>query len=200
MPINHSLFGSYITKKFSDMFPSWEEFQLETTNNPLLLNKDGTQIMEPYYMMQTYYLLYSHYGNSTVANLDPNQFEFKLFSIIAQYGPTWAKKLEIQKKLRELSESDELFLSSRAIYNHSFNPSTEPSTSTLEELTTINDQNTSAQKKSKLSGYMDLYLVLQDDITHDYLTKFSGLFLKIVEPQDSLWYVSGDLTDDGGEE
>jgi hypothetical protein len=35
-----------------------------------------------------YYLLYARYGNNPIANRDENQFKFKIFSVIFQYGPT----------------------------------------------------------------------------------------------------------------
>ena len=43
-----------------------------------------------------YYLLYAKYGNSPIANFDENQFKYKIFTIIFQYGPTWEKRLDIQ--------------------------------------------------------------------------------------------------------
>ena len=48
---------------------------------------------------------------------------------------------------------DDLVKGSKQIVNHSYNPSTAPSTSTLEELTTINEQNTNNYKKGKLDAY-----------------------------------------------
>lgn len=68
------------------------------------------------------------------------------------YGPAWERRLEIQDTLRTMSE-DELIKGSKQIVNHSYNPSTAPSTSTLEELTTINEQNTNNYKKGKLDAY-----------------------------------------------
>lgn len=35
-----------------------------------------------------FYLLYARYGNNPIANYDENQFKYKMFSIIFQYGPT----------------------------------------------------------------------------------------------------------------
>ena len=44
-----------------------------------------------------------------------------------------------------LSEED-IRLGSKAIYNQALNPQTEPSTKSLEELTYINQQNTTTQR------------------------------------------------------
>lgn len=35
-----------------------------------------------------YYLLYARYGNNPIANFDQEQWKYKIFSIIFQYGPT----------------------------------------------------------------------------------------------------------------
>ena len=53
-----------------------------------------------------YYLLYARYGNTPIANYDENQWKYKMFSIIFQYGPTWEKRLDIQTTLRGLQLSD----------------------------------------------------------------------------------------------
>ena len=53
-----------------------------------------------------YYLLYARYGNTPIANYDENQWKYKMFSIIFQYGPTWEKRLDIQTTLRGLQISD----------------------------------------------------------------------------------------------
>ena len=53
-----------------------------------------------------YYLLYARYGNTPIANYDENQWKYKMFSIIFQYGPTWEKRLDIQTTLRGLQIAD----------------------------------------------------------------------------------------------
>ena len=88
-----------------------------------------------------YYLLYARYGNSSIANSDENQFKYKVFSTIYIGGATWAKKQEIQDKLREVTE-DEILVGTKAINNHAYNPQTAPTTDTVEELDYINEQNT----------------------------------------------------------
>lgn len=53
-----------------------------------------------------YYLLYARYGNTPIANYDENQFKYKIFSVIFQYGPTWEKRLAVQGILRNMSIND----------------------------------------------------------------------------------------------
>lgn len=177
------LYGNYRNRKFTDIWGSVDEF-LEAYNN----NGIGTTISDDS-ATTLYYLLYAKYGNSTVASSDENQFIYKVMSTIFMYGPTWEKRLEIQKALREM-DLEELRESAKAIYNHSFNPSTLPSTDTLDELTTINDQNVTKHKRSKTDAYALLISLLEKDVTKEFIDKFSKLFLVIVEPELPLWYVT----------
>ena len=125
-----------------------------------------------------YYLLYARYGNSSIRNWDETQFKYKLFSTIFMYGPSWEKRLEVQAKLRALKE-EELTLGAKQIFNHSYNPSTAPSTDTLDELTTINDQNVTKNQRSKLDAYNLLLSLLETDVTNEFLNKFKPLFMQI---------------------
>ena len=125
-----------------------------------------------------YYLLYARYGNSSIRNWDETQFKYKLFSTIFMYGPSWEKRLEVQAKLRDLGDS-ELTLGAKQIFNHSYNPSTPPSTDTLDELTTINEQNVTKNKRSKLDAYNLLLSLLETDVTNEFLNKFKPLFMQI---------------------
>ena len=127
-----------LTKKFTDIYSSYTTFKTDYDASALngAISSDNLQIL--------YYLLYAKYGNNHITNLDENQFKYKLFSIIWQYGPTWEKRLEIQGNLRafntDFSDPDDptkskaLLEGAKAIYNHAYNPSTEPSTQSLEEL------------------------------------------------------------------
>lgn len=129
-----------------------------------------------------YYLLYATYGNSPIANYDVNQFKYKMWSIIFRDGPSWEKRLGIQATLRGLTEA-ELMQGAKAIYNHAFNPSCDPSTSSLTELDYINDQNTTNYQKSKLDAYGQLWEILKLDITSEFIGKFKECFKKFVIPE-----------------
>lgn len=139
-----------------------------------------------------YFLLRSRYANTPIANYDVNQFKEKVFSIIWQYGPTWEKRLDIQERLRKLSDADELFEGSKAIYNHAYNPSSTPSTSSLDELEYINDQNTTGYKKSKMDAYTQLWDLLNTDVTNEFLAKFAVCFKKFAQPENMWLFVNED--------
>ena len=180
------MFGNYRTKKFSDIYSNVDTFlsDYENVGIPNLITTTNATTL--------FYLLYARYGNSTIANFDQNQFKYKLFSTIFQYGPTWEKELEIQAELRGLT-ADEIREGSRAIYNKALNPNTAPTT---EELDYISEQNTTKYKKSKIEGYGLLMELLKRDVTEEFLNKFKKLFIYIVEPYKPQWYVE----EEGGEE
>lgn len=183
--LNNSLYGNYRTRKFTDIYDNVDAFLADYSDNGLPMLVDTTN------MTTLFYLLYARYGNSTIASSDENQFKYKLFSLVFQYGPTWAKRLEIQDKVRNLTE-DELRESAKAIYNHSYNPSTLPSTDTVDELLTINDQNVTKHRRSKTDAYALLNDLLETDVTEEFISKFKKLFITIVEPELPLWYVSNE--------
>ena len=176
-----SEYGNYRTKKFTDFYPIAQDFfnDYHLCGIPSTITDDSATTL--------FYLLYARYGNSHIINSDENQFKYKMFSIIFQYGPTWEKRLDIQNKLRNLTE-DELMHGTKAIYNTANNPGTEPSTGSLEELPYINSQNTTGYKKSKMDAYANLLALLDTDVTEDFIKKFGKLFITILEPREPLWY------------
>lgn len=179
------LYGSYRNRKFTDIYGDVDTFiaDYKGCGIPAKLKDDNIQTL--------YYLLYARYGNSTIASSDETQFTYKIFSIIFQYGPTWEKELEIQDKVRALTD-DELEEGSTHIYNHSYNPSTEPSTDTLTELPTINEQNTTKMRRGKVEQYTIIMEMLKRDVTNYFIDRFKPLFLTIVNPEVPLYYVTED--------
>lgn len=179
----NSEYGNYRTKKFTDFYPKAQDF----VNDYHLCGITATITDDS--ATTLFYLLYARYGNSHIINTDENQFKYKLFSIVFQYGPTWEKRLDIQNKLRNLTE-DELMYGTKAIYNTANNPGTEPSTGSLEELPYINSQNTTGYKKSKMDAYANLLALLDTDVTEDFIRKFGKLFITILEPREPLYYAT----------
>lgn len=187
-----SLYGNYRQNKFTDVWENYNDFRNDLVDTPFYVAATTDTPQKP--LTETnlsvlYYLLYARYGNSVIASSDQYQFKAKLFSLIFQYGPTWEKRLDIQDKVRSLSE-DDLLKGSKALWNHSYNPSTEPSTDSLDELPTINEQNTQQYKKSKMEAYSMLTELLATDVTEEFIGKFRKLFLVVVEPETPLWYIS----------
>jgi len=171
----------YSTKTFAQVYPSYEKFK-EDYDALITLVSGGVLPLTNANAQATFYLLFARYGNNPIVNFDITQFKMKLMSVIATYGPVWEKKKAIQKSLRDLTEA-ELLQGAKQIYNHAFNPSTEPSTQELEELTHINDQNVTNNKKAKMEAYSILWANLHVDATDEYLNKFKNCFSRFVGDQ-----------------
>ena len=172
----------YRTNTFQEIWDNADKFIEEYQNNGIT----ATITVES--CRTLYYLLYAKYGNSPIASSDENRFKYEVWSTIFKYGPSWEKRLEIQDKLRNLSE-DELLKGSKAIYNHAFNPGTAPAVGTLEELPAINEQNSTNFKKSKLEAYSMLMQLLQTDVTEEFLAQFAKLF-RVFLLEDPLTYIT----------
>ena len=180
-----TLYGNYRQVKFTDVYEDVNTFLEDYKNNgfPTIISESNASIV--------YYLLYSKHGNDILAPSDTNRFKYRLFSIIWQFGPTWEKELEIQNKIRNLTE-EELLTGGKKIYNTAAHPEVEPSTNTSEELAYINNQNVAKDKKSKLEAYGLLTAMLKEDVTESFIRRFDSLFLNIVEPEAPLYYVTED--------
>ena len=184
--MSNEMLPQYSTELFVDIWDDVADFKSDLAASPFAgcistSNPDNVSVV--------FYLLYARYGNNPIANQDINQWKFKIFSVIFQYGPTWQKRLELQAKIRSLTD-DDLLTGSQAIHNHAFNPSTTPSTSSLTELTYINDQQTSSFKKNKLDAYTQQWDMLETDVTEDFLNKFKKCFKNFVSPEKPLLYVT----------
>lgn len=182
------LYGNYRTRTFTDIFPDYDTFQDEYDDTAFegMITDANCEIL--------YYLLYARYGNSSIASSDETRFKYSLFALIFQYGPAWEKKLALQQTLRGLTQ-DQLRLGSKLINNHVANPGDTASTASLDELTGVDDQNTSTYRKGILESYNLLIELLEDDVTESFIRKFQKLFLQFVNPEVPLWYESeGDGT------
>lgn len=170
------------TNTFQEIWESADKFIEDYKNNGIATTISDTNCRT------LYYLLYAKYGNSPISSSDENRFKYEVWSTIFMYGPSWEKRLDIQDKLRGLSET-ELLKGSRAIYNHAFNPGTAPSVGTLEELPAINEQNSTNFKKSKLEAYAMLMQLLETDVTEEFLGQFKKLF-RVFLLEDPLVYIT----------
>lgn len=172
----------YTTKKFVDVWDSYNKFATDYNALMPLVSGGVVSPLTSDNIQAVYYLLYAKYGNTPIICEDEYQWKMMIMSTIITYGPEWQRKKAIQVSMRALTET-ELIQGAKQIYNHAFNPSTEPSTSELEELTHINDQNTSNNKKSKMEAYSILWANLHADRTEEFLQKFGKCFSRFVGDQ-----------------
>lgn len=175
-------------QKFTDVFPDEATFinLYQNIGIPSKISEQNAKTL--------YYLLYARYGNSVIASSDTNRFVYGVFSIIFIYGPSWEKRMEIQETLRNLSE-EELQKGSKQIANSALNPSSEPSTGSLEELEYINSQNTNTYKRGKLDAYATLWDLIKTDVTKYFLDQFRTLFIFVQTPSSNLWFKDYDSED-----
>ena len=170
----------YCVPTFLEIFTNSDAFVNGYKASPLYLNE-----LTDAQLVVVYALLSAKYGMNPIANKTEDMFKNKVYSILFKYGPTWNKKLDLQKKLRQLTDT-ELMLGTTTIYNRASNPEQAPSTDTLDELTYINDQNTQKFKKNKSQAYAELYTILRDDVTDTFLNQFRYCFRNIVAG-DYIW-------------
>ena len=185
-----NLLPQYDTKLFTDIYEKADAFcyDYQHIGIPTAISVENA--------MTLYYLLYAKYGNSPIANLDENQFKYKLFSTVFMYGPAWESRLNIQDRVRNLLSDplneDNLLQGAKVINNHALNPETDPSTAALHELQYINEQNTTNYQKSKMDAYGQLWNLISTDVTAEFLNKFNICFKKFVKPANPLIYVTDD--------
>ena len=171
----------YDTKLFRQVWPTGERFEADYLSNPLHLQEVDE------YSQTIYYLLFANFGNSPIANLDEEQFKYRVYETIFNFAPTWKKRLEIQKKLRDLPD-EELMRGGKSISNYSNNPNTAPSTSSTEELTFVQQQTTRGLKRGKVDAYANLLSLLDEDVTRDFIERFRPLFMTFVRPGERYIY------------
>ena len=183
----------YNTKLFNEIFPTAESFKesydVFQATAGLLNLLDDTDIA------LTWQLITAKYGNTPISSWSEDQFKLKCWQTMFQYGPTWVKKLDIQHTLRNLSY-DDIMTGATAIYNTALNPDTVPSTQSTNELPYINEQHVSKRLKNIVQAYGELEMLLDTDVTEQYLSKFKKLFMYIVDPTCTYIYETEDEGDE----
>ena len=182
--MSNEMLPRYSTKLFCEIYEEVNDFIYDYNNIgiPKIISVQSATTL--------YYLLYSRFANNPIANMDEEQFKYKIFAIIWQYGPAWEKRLDIQTKLRALTD-DDIRVGSGAMHNHALNP-TElgTGTGTDDELSFINEQNTTKYKKSKMDAYAQLWDLISTDVTNEFLNRFTKCFKQFVYPERPLLYVT----------
>jgi len=135
-----------------------------------------------------YWLLYSRYGNSTIASTDETRFKINLFTLMFQYAPAWLKRLEVQKSIRGLDLENDLRSGDESFVNNALNPQNSPSNNVREALPYINSQTVQTSKKSKIRALAEVWNALAMDVTEEFINKFKGLFIQVVTPNGPLLF------------
>ena len=179
----------YNTMTLIEIYPNFDDFKTDYESMPFPTTITETSLQT------TYFLLVGRYANNPIANMSLDQFKYKLFGLIWQYAPTWEKKVDIQEKIRTLTDED-ISKGSISIFNKALNPQEDPNTTSLDELEYINEQNTNRTKRGKLEGYSALWNVLVDDVTEKYLRRFKPCFKTFIPRAKTIYCTEEENNDE----
>lgn len=169
----------YDTKLFSQIWEDSTEFKAD-----YLIYESGIDNLnkiDDKYVVLTWQLLASKFAQTPIRTNSVDQFKLSVFGIMASEAPTWARRLELQKSLRDMTEAD-LLAGETSIANRAQNPDEAPTTATLDELSYIDVQTTNKMKRSKIQAYALLDSLLQNDLCEIYVHKFNSLFKRVLVP------------------
>ena len=138
-------------------------------------------------MTTLYYLLFARYASNHINSDYPYQWKMKLMMTVFEYGPTWSKRLEIQDKVRNMSD-DEIQKGTIMTYNTAMNPDGAPTTETWETLKGINSQNKNLYQRGKLDSYAYIDQILKTDVTREFIERFRKFFDIMASPGEKLEY------------
>ena len=183
---NNSYYGGYDTSTFSEVYPSFDEWEADNEVFKDSLNFYG-QLTEDT-LKQIYYILASEYAFSHhIGSRD--QWKLMLWARVMEYGPYLKKELEVQREVLA-TDIENLREGGKAIYNTALNPGTRPTTGSLQELDYINQQNTTNYKKSKPEAYAILVELMNKNLIKDFVRKFKDLFITVCYPDYPLYYIN----------
>lgn len=183
-------YGRYRTRDFQHIFPDFDTFDEKFKASPFCsytLDGVSKQNLTDENIKLLFYSLYARYGSEHVAGSNEPRAIYRIFSTIAQYGPTWQARLDAQRRIQSMSV-EELQLGSLTLFNEALHDQTEPSTGTAEELTFINSQRTQRVKRNLMEALELRDSILRVDVTEAFLDKFKKIFQVIVEPTEELLY------------
>jgi len=180
-----SQYGLYRTNTFVEVFPNKQKFREYYEEVGL----GGFQKEETLGNLWT--LLYARRGNDAVLSSDQQRFVYNLFSIVFKYGPDFEKKMELQKKIRSLTE-EELSKGTTAIYNHADNPSTIPTSQDFEQLHKIDSQTATGYKKARVDSLMLQYDAMNTRYIEEFLRRFDNLFSPFPAEIPLYYYIEGE--------
>lgn len=181
--LGSEIFSENWTKTLSELYPSYDIF----FEDYQAIGLNAIPFKDNNFLRTIYLLLMGEYGSSAIMNMSEDLFRVRLFTRIMSYGPQFERELDVQKKLLELSDED-LQISAKAIYNTSMNPSQKPTTNSLEELPTVNQQSVTTHKRSQLDAWDYLGNLLDADLTRRFIKRFDGLFVVMLKTNNPLYY------------
>lgn len=188
----NSYYGNFRTRTLAEIFPDASTFGQFYTDCGIPTKLLAGEEYVPYNISTIYALLISNFASNHIKASDENRFKLQLMTIIFQYGAIWQKEMVMNDKILALTD-EEILAGSKAVYNSARNPGIQPSTSALQELTYIDNQNTTNYAKAKAEGYSTLSAYLDGNITKRFMDKFKNLFIVVNYPEYPLLYEEEDM-------
>lgn len=186
----NTYFQSFDNITFSELWETAEDFIQAYKETGLPQEYEGGTYVTDETLSLIWLLMIGRFADSTIKPYNTfGAFKVRFMSRVWQHAPAWKKELDIQNKLRSLSleEGSILYEGSKTIYNNALNPGTNP---TEEELTYINQQNTTKYKKSTLEGLAILTELMKNDVTEAFLRRFDDFFKTIIYSGRNLQYIT----------
>ena len=166
----------YNTRTFKDIWATSDDFNTDLSASAFAGCIENVTLV--------YYLLYSRFANSHIVGKDEDQWKIRLFTRLYSCGPTYEKKMAIQKTLREMTD-DELLTNGQMISKMGYNPSTvqeDGGVNSVSDISTVDQQNSTKTVSGKLNAYANLWLALKTDITSAFINDFKDLFISVILP------------------
>lgn len=166
------------TSRFTEVFTSVDTFITSFRESPL---NDANLTDET--LKKVFYELVARYGDSYFKSTNDYRNKLKTFSILANEGVVYQKKLEIQKNLINLT-LQELMDDGVSISNYAENPGDE-ATTTIDAyegedfLKYVNNQSVNKAKSNKLNAYKSQLYAIRD-VTTAFIERFADLFESIL--------------------
>lgn len=167
----------YNRKMFNDVYPDANSFLKGYHEYESAI--DDLNAVEDKYVVLTWQLIASKFGNTPIRSEDESQFKLSVYSVMFSEAPTFVTKLTVQAKIRNLTDS-ELMEGETSIANAARNPATAPGTQSMNELPYIDNQNVTKQKRSKLQAYALQLGLVENDLSETYVRKFEPLFARVI--------------------
>lgn len=166
----------YNTKTFKAIWATSDDFVTDLTASAFTGCIENPTLV--------YYLLYSRFANSHIVGKDEDQWKIRMFTRLYSCGPTYEKKMAIQKSLREMTDED-LLTNGQMISKMGYNPSTvveDGGVNAVSDISTVDQQNSTKTVSGKLNAYANLWLALKTDITSAFINDFKDLFISVILP------------------
>lgn len=169
---------------FNNVFPDADTFLQNYKNYEAAI--DNLNAVEDKYVVVTWQLISSKFGNTPIRSEDESQFKLSVFSVMFSEAPSFVTRLNVQAKVRNLTDA-ELIEGETSIANAARNPATAPGTQSMNELPYIDNQNVTKQKRSKLQAYALQLGLLENDLSETYVRKFEPLFARVILPAEYIY-------------